>query len=243
MLNTRLSLALATVLFAGCEAEMPPEHPDALVDEERDDLEASDELAVDVDPSAAPSSCCYNHLAPGCDQPSVQSCVCAADPYCCNTHWDSICVGEVESLGCGQCNSAEPCCDAHPNPGCNDVGVQECVCDVDPYCCNNQWDSICVDEVDSLGCGTCAPDCVTPQQLNAIMTAFEPCPSGNAIGQTEGISGVTCEQVCCAFGYGGCERRAGQADYDACNPSPPIGNHSCSSVFASSWSSQCVCTD
>ena len=34
-----------------------------------------------------------------CD-PCVAS-ICAADPYCCDNSWDSLCVGEVESI-CGQ---------------------------------------------------------------------------------------------------------------------------------------------
>jgi hypothetical protein len=25
------------------------------------------------------------------------------DPFCCTTSWDSICVSEVEGLGCGTC--------------------------------------------------------------------------------------------------------------------------------------------
>jgi hypothetical protein len=29
--------------------------------------------------------------------------VCAEDAYCCETEWDGICIGEVDSLGCGVC--------------------------------------------------------------------------------------------------------------------------------------------
>lgn len=43
-------------------------------------------------------------LQPGCDAPPAdESCVtqiCSVDPYCCDTWWDEICVGEVESI-CG----------------------------------------------------------------------------------------------------------------------------------------------
>jgi len=40
---------------------------------------------------------------PGSDDPAVTACVCAADPYCCDTAWDEICVGLVEQEGCGAC--------------------------------------------------------------------------------------------------------------------------------------------
>ncbi len=78
--------------------------------------------------------------------------MCEVDSYCCNNGWDSICVGEVESLGCGTCRTA---CDQGSQFG--DVGayephVQACVCSRDSYCCNNRWDSLCVQEVESFGC-------------------------------------------------------------------------------------------
>jgi hypothetical protein len=38
-------------------------------------------------------------LVGGCD-PCANN-VCASDPYCCSTEWDSICVGEVGSI-CGE---------------------------------------------------------------------------------------------------------------------------------------------
>jgi hypothetical protein len=49
--------------------------------------------------------CCAPTGAPGCSDPSVESCVCASDSYCCDTEWDDICAGEVDSLGCGTCSS------------------------------------------------------------------------------------------------------------------------------------------
>ncbi|HMG56057.1 MAG TPA: hypothetical protein VK601_21310, partial [Kofleriaceae bacterium] len=41
-------------------------------------------------------------LTASCDACATR--ICAADSFCCNTRWDSICVGEVSSV-CGQtCN-------------------------------------------------------------------------------------------------------------------------------------------
>jgi len=47
-------------------------------------------------------------LAPGCDEPPIiPSCVsmlCAADPYCCDTAWDDVCVGEVSTVCTHSCD-------------------------------------------------------------------------------------------------------------------------------------------
>jgi len=46
------------------------------------------------------------------------------------------------------------------SPGCNDLGIEACICAGDPYCCNNRWDSICVDEVSWWSCdqqASCSP--------------------------------------------------------------------------------------
>jgi hypothetical protein len=50
-----------------------------------------------------PGDCCEAKAGPGCSEPAIEACVCAQDPYCCNTAWDALCVGEVESFGCGTC--------------------------------------------------------------------------------------------------------------------------------------------
>jgi len=57
---------------------------------------------------------------------------------------------------CGKCGDG---CVTTPFPGCNGCSCEECVCDMDPYCCEAQWDGICVDECyECGGCG-CEPDC------------------------------------------------------------------------------------
>ncbi len=42
-----------------------------------------------------PSDCCFASGVPGCDDPTCQATVCAADPFCCDTSWDSICADEA----------------------------------------------------------------------------------------------------------------------------------------------------
>jgi hypothetical protein len=113
-------------------------------------------------------------LDPTCD-PCVAD-VCNADSFCCDTEWDSICVGEAEDIcgldcgpappecGNGSCELGEHClscpedcgeCPACPHDVCDagsalPFGCNTCtpnVCKVDSFCCEVAWDSICVDLV------------------------------------------------------------------------------------------------
>lgn len=54
-------------------------------------------------PEGGDTNCCETGHGAGCDDPTIEDCVCASDSYCCTTNWDSICVNEVTSLGCGTC--------------------------------------------------------------------------------------------------------------------------------------------
>ena len=63
-------------------------------------------ICADVDCPIPPppppdvSDCCFSNETPFCDDPDCQELVCAIDPYCCDTEWDGICVGEAIEL-CG----------------------------------------------------------------------------------------------------------------------------------------------
>jgi hypothetical protein len=105
------------------------------------------------------SSCAHSECTAGDGlDPSCSSCadaVCAADPYCCNTEWDSVCVNAVPThCGADACSggggSPSPSCEHYEcTPGdALDAGCSDCaaaVCAEDDYCCTNEWDSICVD--------------------------------------------------------------------------------------------------
>jgi hypothetical protein len=84
--------------------------------------------------------------------------VCAADAFCCNNSWDTICVGEAKNP------SICPTALAPTNFTCNAphsycvtgvalVKTQDpCVkkiCEVDSFCCTNSWDATCVSETNS----------------------------------------------------------------------------------------------
>ncbi len=55
------------------------------------------------------------------------------------------------------------CFTGHAAPGCSDPGCENLVCAVDPFCCSNSWDSVCVDLSNDLcigrvGIGTTGPE-------------------------------------------------------------------------------------
>jgi hypothetical protein len=84
--------------------------------------------------------------------------ICAADPFCCNNSWDNICVGEVQSvcmLPCGGGGCAHDKCVTGSALAANCDPCVGQICGVDPFCCNNSWDNICVGEVQSVCMQTC----------------------------------------------------------------------------------------
>lgn len=50
-------------------------------------------------------NCCVNALGKGCSDPVIESCVCAADDYCCTTRWDQVCVNQVASVCAASCGA------------------------------------------------------------------------------------------------------------------------------------------
>ena len=71
---------------------------------------------------------------------------------------------------CGQCCESQVCengvcfggpgCESSESPGCAGCACEECTCDLDPYCCQVQWDDLCVEEcVDQCGGCVAQPDC------------------------------------------------------------------------------------
>jgi hypothetical protein len=102
-------------------------------------------------------------LTASCD-PCAQQ-ICSQDSFCCSSSWDSVCVGEVQSI-CGQncgtgggaggggggggstCTHSECATGAKLKKGC-DACVTE-ICSQDSFCCGTKWDSQCVSEVSSI---------------------------------------------------------------------------------------------
>jgi hypothetical protein len=110
-----------------------------------------------------PGNCCMPHPGVGCDVPTIQRCVCAADAYCCEAQWDEMCVDAVAGCGatCGGGGGSggtgdgdgdgggagTDCCYAHfGSTGCEVEAIEQCVCALDSYCCQQAWDWTCVEQ-------------------------------------------------------------------------------------------------
>jgi len=93
-------------------------------------------------------------LAADCD--ACATSVCAADPFCCTSAWDSRCVQEAAN-GCGL--TCQVCSHSLCSQGTAlETGCDPCVtsvCAADPYCCNNTWDQRCIDDAQT----TCGLQC------------------------------------------------------------------------------------
>ena len=85
--------------------------------------------------------------------------VCAIDPFCCSSSWDTECAVQAVSncAGCGDPAAGSPF-EANGTPGCLDVACCEIMCGLDPFCCEYAWDQTCADDA-IFECGECGdPD-------------------------------------------------------------------------------------
>ena len=156
----------------------------------------------------------------GCGGCACEGCVCAMDPYCCDISWDSICADECVGQ-CGGCGggTVQPGCVPTDYPGCGGCACESCVCNLDAWCCDINWDSICVDECQTEcgGCGempencgdgmcdwgegencsTCVPDCgCASGQMCQEGTCVE---AGCAESDFPGCGGCSCEGCVCGM--------------------------------------------
>jgi hypothetical protein len=91
-------------------------------------------------------SCFIQHNTPWCNDPECCDAVCAQDGFCCTVQWDDICGGEALSIcaGCGGVSTGD--CFEVGISGCSDEACCKAVCAIDDYCCQINWDELCVIE-------------------------------------------------------------------------------------------------
>jgi hypothetical protein len=98
---------------------------------------------------------------------------------------DSTSTGAADDSGQGQTTGAAPvldCCAPELGPGCADAAIEACVCEQDPYCCDNAWDIACAVSVEPMGCGACEmQDDIA--SCKALCTTFVECAPN--LGYTE----------------------------------------------------------
>ena len=125
---------------------------------------------------AAPASCsqweclapgCVEGDAGGCDGCACEACVCALDPYCCETKWDGVCVVMCVD-DCGGCEGLETCGDGT----CDPAAEEHCgSCPADCACAGGEtcWQNIC-----------CQPECGHgPCGYDGCGGACGDCPEGD----------------------------------------------------------------
>ena len=61
---------------------------------------------------------------------------------------------EIRRVGC--CTTGGHGCCTTGGPGCSDGTVAACVCAIDPFCCESEWDAQCIAGISQYGCGSCA---------------------------------------------------------------------------------------
>lgn len=138
-------------------------------------------------------------LDSSCD-PCVTA-ICAADGYCCSGWWDNVCVEMVSTVcdlnvciaACAHslCEAGEPL-----DATCNDCAAD--VCQVDPTCCNSQWDATCVGLVETAcDLATCEQGGTTCESA-VVLDYFG--PNRVLMGTLEGMpaSGCTTEGESCS---------------------------------------------
>ena len=79
------------------------------------------------------------------------------------------------------------------------------ICQGDPFCCDNQWDQLCLEQVFSvcnIDCNPNAPDCAN--QYNGFPGYYFCSQTGDLCTMGANLQGTSCNQICSAGG-GECE--------------------------------------
>jgi hypothetical protein len=106
------------------------------------------------------------------------------------------------------CTGTVNCCEVQDASGCGNGACEGAVCGVDPFCCDTQWDGLCVAEAFSLCPEVCPAVCG-----DGIISGDEACDAGNLGEQTcEGLGSPAGTLACdgaCQFDTTGCDGQPG----------------------------------
>ncbi len=118
----------------------------------------------------AAGSCITAHQNPGCENVDCCQLVCSADPFCCQSQWDSTCADEGWAWCVASCGAvlAGDCLAPHEDPACSDPSCCDTICTADPFCCQQQWDDVCAQQAYAacvVVCGgSLSNDCLLPHE-------------------------------------------------------------------------------
>ncbi|MHC4909218.1 MAG: hypothetical protein ACYTF9_05810, partial [Planctomycetota bacterium] len=134
--------------------------------------------------------CCSVNPTPGCNDVECCQTVCAGDPFCCDNAWDEICVGQAQAeCGVCACPGIGDCCAPGGNgtPGCNDAECCDAVCALDPFCCDNSWDSICASQA-AATCVLCETACLLEANFDGSVVGAPVGTGGAALGEPVSVA-------------------------------------------------------
>jgi hypothetical protein len=147
--------------------------------------------------SPGAGSCLQIHQSAGCSNQSCCQVVCGLVPDCCTVGWDTTCVELANSecpFLCGA-SGAGDCRVAHATPACNNEACCTTVCNIDPGCCQFQWDLICAFEA-QLYCAPPPPvPCGAPNAGSCVI------PHG-----TPACNNLACCNTVCSFSPSCCSQ-------------------------------------
>jgi hypothetical protein len=111
---------------------------------------------------ASSQDCCTAGSGAGCANIACCDAVCAVDPFCCLSQWDTACANKALEI-CEDCRCGDgDCCQPHGGLGCNDASCCDTVCAADAFCCEVEWDGGCALLARSLCGAVCSSDCPLP---------------------------------------------------------------------------------
>ncbi len=147
-----------------------------------------------LDPRCGVGGSCFEaRFEPGCANAECCTTVCELDPFCCAVWWDETCVSlATERCSCGG-EDAPACFAAHAGTGCSNPSCCALVCTADPFCCETEWDAICVARAleSCAGCGDPAGgSCLAAQPVGSGATG---CADGDCCAAICGIDPFCCE--------------------------------------------------
>ncbi len=191
-------------------------------------------------PSACDSAvndCCVAGGGPGCTNSNPNCCeaICAADPFCCDVAWDSLCSGAAvaDDVNC-DCEAPMPCltstndcCAAGVGPGCNQPDCCMAICAADPFCCDVAWDGLCAGAaLTNPACVCELPEC-PPNNNDCCVASPDGTPGCN--NTNPDCCGTICvaDSFCCAIAWDGLCAMAAVNNDAACDcevTCPPAEN-------------------
>ena len=166
------------------------------------------------------------------------------DPTGATSRTTGVTVGETDPVTTSETSAGTEtgglggCCEPGLGPECDDPDVAACVCAQDEFCCTEQWDGQCVQEVETFGCGVCggmtlgccdahaSPSCDDAGVAECVCAEDSYCCEESwdeqCVNEVEifgcGVCGGGDEPCCLPHGTPGCEDDAVEACVCAENP-------------------------